>query len=292
MVAGRIYSSRRNAEILLELKSSCCSCSIPLTVDGRRMDALQNVPTHGLSAASYPFFYEFLTQEELPQFWLPRATLHSSAGAGYLKDMLQLRLEAPPRLAVVAVLVAHVRKSPLARHYRPYAEKSVRYWVLDGVIIDQEVLPLPVDCCSLAVFASAEGLTTDLSGMKLVQDHTYHERTLALNQSVEAWLTKSEANFERLLQGVESRARQEGALVFLAGAGLSFLAASPVILIPSALFGGVFYGQYKGSTDKPRVAEAVKTAFAKLRQAWPRSGKKRRSRRKRLFLAPPQPGGQ
>lgn len=31
----------------------------------------------------------------------------------------------------------------------------------------------------------------------------------------------------------------------------------------------VFYGQYKGSTDKPKIAEAVTQAFGELQKEWP-----------------------
>jgi len=169
--------------------------------------------------------------------------------------MAQQELGAPARFSAAAVLVAHATKPPLARHYKPSSQASICYWVQDGLIIEQQPFELAERCCSLAVFANAEGLDTDLSGMKLQKNSLYKKRRLALARVLGSWLKRSEANFERLMQSV--------------GAGLSLLTAQPVVLIPSALAGLVFYGQYKGSTDKPRIAEAVTQAFQQLQTDWP-----------------------
>lgn len=79
-VAGVVMSGKRNADIVLALERNCYVCPLPLTADGRRLDALQKARVQGRSFNSYPIAFGTVASE-LKSFRLPPGTFEKAVGA-------------------------------------------------------------------------------------------------------------------------------------------------------------------------------------------------------------------
>ena len=112
-ILREIQAAERNAELLRELRGRAFSCPIPLTVNARRLDALQHCPGHGLSASSYPVMLECIPGP-LPSLQLPAQTAGGFEIPTGTHPRLQ-RLLAPSAdpaeaFALACLLTAHVRE--------------------------------------------------------------------------------------------------------------------------------------------------------------------------------------
>jgi len=157
-----------NAEILQEIQRYAFVCPVPLTVDGRRMDALQAGPQQGYGPSTLPFFIATATST-LKRLSLPPGTWEGHnpevVAEGQPKNLGRRKMGARGPVCAAAVLAVH-RHRDLEGRWKFNNISSNFYWVRDGVVVLVEELSLPALSVSCGVFASAEGIPTDLTGFK------------------------------------------------------------------------------------------------------------------------------
>jgi len=112
-------------------------------------------------------------------------------------------------------------------YFVSFKRESQVLWVLDGVVVDSQPLPIPQDTCSAGLLLSAQGLTLDLSGFSLQRDQHYHAR-LALGCSLaRPEISNLRPNFQRYLE--YRKKWSSTSLASLSGfAGLCLIPAGPL----------------------------------------------------------------
>ncbi|MFN8608233.1 MAG: hypothetical protein U0931_11925 [Vulcanimicrobiota bacterium] len=275
MVEGRSFSllpnyegASRNAEIARELAEHAFTCSKPLRLDKRRLDALQNSPRHGLSASTYPIEIGFL-KADVPVFPLPPGTLkgfipQDNVDAS-MKKILRSQVSLPSRLGVAALVTAHLRKTQQNKNviWQTFTDQSIVYWVRDGVVVDRSPVK-STNCCSLALFASAEGLSADATGFELIKDSAFRSRLNEVCQCGANFLREVELDGSGVLAEAHLLARVLGGALILGGIGLSFaslphglvLAASGAVSIAGA------------GRKEQELLEHLQTGLRSLQKDW------------------------
>ena len=242
-----IEAASGNAAVLAELRDRAFVCEIPLRVDNRRLDALQACPGYGLSNISYPIHLGFLS-DTLPQLQIPPATLGgfqaAQPGDKHLSKVFHQQVTVPSKVAVACLITAHLKqvKKDKALVWQTYMNHSTLFWVRDGVVIDKDYLGVNNSCVSCALFASAEGLRSDLSGFILTRDDVYRDRLQRVCATFVPFLEQAEVSLAALVSSHEQKGRLVGGLMmvgavviafsvpiwglFLAGGGLATLLAA------------------------------------------------------------------
>lgn len=258
-----------NAAGLEELSSGAYVCPIPLAVDNRRLDRLQGCPSHGCTTRSYPLHLGF-AECSLPPLALPPGTFRDgfsrAEGEGNLRKLLVV--EPPPPSPSLACLTSiHVERAPGPNQWRVWRSPSLLYWVLDGVVVAKESIQgLPNLSVSRALFASADGLATDLSG-RMIHDPVYQERRGQLLQASQAGLDAVSVTLRDFKRDGKGQDR------WLA---LSQVASGALMLLldPFSGFGkmGESVETFKeAGTDHAETANAVLDALGKLQMQWPQA---------------------
>ena len=186
-------SAAVNAETLLEVQQHAFVCSVPLVVDGRRIDALQIGPHHGYHPQTIPIVIATATSslqtlEVPPGTWEdPRPAAISERQPEKLTRR-KVGCRGPISVAGIIALHAHRIKDGSWAAGRTY---SHFFWVRDGVVVHTEGLnqpePLSVSC---GVFASALGMSSDLTGFTLMdQDEMTRRRSTACQAWGRIWPT-------------------------------------------------------------------------------------------------------
>ncbi len=195
-----------NAEVLAALRDRAFTCSIPLKVDNRRMDALQACPKYGVSRTSYPVYLAFLAAGELPEFRIPPATLGGyrapQEGDSQVAKVFHRQVNLPPRVALATLITAHLREVKRGKSmvWEIYSQTSCLFWVRDGVVVDWEPLKTAGGCVSCAIFVSAEGLSSDLSGLKLSRNEEYEDRLGLALETFKPFLARTEVSLESMIR--------------------------------------------------------------------------------------------
>lgn len=251
-IVGMVTAGYHNADIFQTIKRFCHVCPLPLTVDGRRLDALQNASIQGWSNTSYPIALAALATD-LNSFTLPPGTFLKSVGAGAgfspvadlgggLKGFAQAKmaeLTLIKEASLVYIIAAHVVLTLKGgtESWQQGKGLSMLYWVQDGAIVGEDVLFGEQLQCSMGCFISAEGLATDISGFKLVLNDEKKMRAKAAYLA----LCKAKAQIEGIdLSEVAPLAGKKASLGggILIGAGVMGLFISPIIGLLS-IAGGV-----------------------------------------------------
>jgi len=199
-----IEAAERNAEVLLELKQKAFVCPIPLRLDGLRLDALQLCPSHGLSSRSSLLRLGF-PQGPLAPLGIPPATSGGYVREGEMRadldGLFEAPQEAPTAAALLCLLTAHAVLVPEGKRqgWRSAPHASSLYWVLDGVVLNQATFSVPSRCCSLAVMASAEGMTTDLTGFALQINAEYRRRLWKVYELVADFARTARVDFSQVV---------------------------------------------------------------------------------------------
>lgn len=176
--ASHQEAARCNAEVAQTLQRFAYTCPASLTLDGRRLDGLQLCPTHGYGEAVHPFQVGWTSEGE-PRFPLPPGTYERTKNQAQEAKPKSLRAISEPleRMALPTgkVSVAWVLSLQVGSKQVEGRAKTVLvpipaklYWIADGVVVDEELIPVETGV-SAALFASAEGLLTDASGLALVR---------------------------------------------------------------------------------------------------------------------------
>lgn len=196
---SNIKVARQIADANKALADNAYTCPIPLGLEGRRIDAFQHCPTHGLRPRSHPYALRRCTAE-LPGFPVPQKTFWYFSGD-------EVQVEKPSRLKALSLPLCD-RSEPygtaevvyLVTYHCDYQREelshpSVCHWVKDGVVVDQQRLAVPEGPHSVAMFLSAQGLAADLTTLHLRDSE---ERTRRLEQaakSVGTGLTEIQGGF-------------------------------------------------------------------------------------------------
>jgi hypothetical protein len=171
------HSRRSCAEESAALNRRCFVCPVPLLLDGRRLDALQNCPGYGYSEIAIPLVLGF-TQGDLPEFPCPQATLDWRGPRVPKSDMLpveealdQAALGRPTGTGLAFQLSYQVSKgtSGFQSTYRPREVRSSCHWVVDGAVIATESFDVAASPYAVGAYISAAGLATDLTGFALLE---------------------------------------------------------------------------------------------------------------------------
>lgn len=276
MVEGRRFSlipdfeaASRNAEIAKELAGQAFVCCKPLRLDNRRLDALQLCPRHGLSSASYPIQIGFL-KGDLPPIGLPPATLGGYAEPKEvdpsMRKLLHGEATIPSRLSLACMVTAHLRKVPKEKSlvWKAYEEESLIYWVRDGVVVDRTRPKQQAACCSLALFASADGLTADATGFTLQKTEEFRSREEQVCRLGADFLAEIQLNLSEVIQDARRNARRLGGLLTLGGIGCSFFS----IVHGAAITLVGVYKYWTAGSDEAEVAAHVDQGLRALKKDW------------------------
>lgn len=236
-IRSSIESARSNAALARELCEGAFVCPIPLELDGRRIDALQNCPSHGLKKGSYPIFLLF-GEGSGPVLPVPPATFGKWVAPRLVNSSLShcLRgLQPPTRQPVSAMLIsAHLDLEGTTFHQ----ENSYYYWVCDGVVIcRQEILSLGTGGVSCAIFSSANGLRRDLTGFSVALEDVTRKQLDLVGRGLGRKLRTAVVPIDKLAAGGRAGSVWAGraliALGILMGVGSYFepLAAPGVVAL-------------------------------------------------------------
>lgn len=217
-----------NAAVLAELRDRAYTCSIPLKLDNRRLDALQACPNYGTSKTSFPIYLGFLPGE-LPELPVPPGTLGDyrpvNAGDATVSKVFHPATHLPPKVAVACLITAHLREVQRgkARVWETYGQQSSLFWVRDGVVVDREILKTSMTCVSCALFVSAEGLASDLTGLKLSRGEAYQERFRQALETFKPFLWEAEVSLAAMLESQKLSGRVAGGVMLVGALALGFL---------------------------------------------------------------------
>ncbi|MBN9416697.1 hypothetical protein ABS71_08785 [bacterium SCN 62-11] len=217
-----------NAEVLAELRDRAFTCSIPLKVDNRRMDALQACPKYGVSKSSYPVYLAFLGGD-LPELKIPPATFGKyrpqAEGDSEIAKLFHRQTKLPEKVAVGSLITAHVRevKRGKATVWEAYSMGSCLYWVRDGVVVDWEHLKTSAACISCALFVSAEGLATDLTGLKLARGEAYEDRVEQALEILKPFVSSAEVSLEAMIRSQKLAGNVAGGIMLVGAVTLGLM---------------------------------------------------------------------
>lgn len=222
-----IEAAAGNAAVLQILREQAFTCGVPLKVDNRRLDALQACPGYGMSKASYPVYLGFLAAE-MPDLTIPPATLGeyrpAQPGDSTVSKVFHNQARLPAHVGVACLITAHLRQVERNRSlvWETYQNHSTLFWVRDGVVVDRDHLGLGTGSISCALFASAEGLRTDISGFQLARDEDYRQRTATVLATFAPFLEQTEVSLEALVSSQQLNGRLTGGLMMVGAMVLFF----------------------------------------------------------------------
>ena len=214
------------AELQTELLEFAHASPIPIEVDGWRLDRLQNSPANGDTQSSFPLS-ALLFSADVPVQPLPAGT--RSAGRRCPTQAARLTSGLPvwgePEGATLFAL-ASLRVKPsgeagLFWNLEVDARSTNLCWILHGVIVQVERLPLPRRAVGLTLYASAEGLATDASGLSLRTLQAEHDRRrCAIARAVQLGLASTSLDLSAAFGNYRRRIQRRSA-----GAGGSLVGA-------------------------------------------------------------------
>jgi hypothetical protein len=267
---SNIEAATRNAELARELTQHAFACPKPLRLDRRRLDALQLCPRHGLSSTSYPVQMGFL-KGEIPEFKLPQATISGFTQPKEvdpkMRKILKNQATLPSRLALVCLVTAHLRKVAQEKTmvWEAYTEESLIYWVRDGVVVERTRPKVGSSgCCSLAVFASAEGLDSDAGGFTLRKNDEFSTRERQVCRLGANFLREVDLSMDAIVHSARRNSRIFGGLIALGGIGAAFWA--PAHGIGITLMGA--YTFFTAGSNETEVARQTEAGLHGLRRDW------------------------
>ena len=217
-----------NAAVLTELRDRAYTCSVPLKLDNRRMDALQASPTYGSSKTSFPIYLGFLPGE-LPELPIPPATFGEyrpiAPGDATMSKIFHPQAHLPEKVGVACLITAHLREVQRGKVmvWETYSQPSSLFWVRDGVVVDWETLKNAVGCVSCALYVSAEGMTSDLTGLKLARNEAYQQRFQAAVDAFKPFLSQAEVSLEAMVESQKMSGRVAGGVLLVGALALGFM---------------------------------------------------------------------
>lgn len=255
MILRNIEAARCNADILEELRNFAYVYPIPLQVDQRRIDGLYACPSQGTGAENFPIHLIF-AQAPTPPMSFPRGAL----------EVTSATVTGPLQANAACLLAAHFRRVERDKKVvweTPSRSSNLR-WVVDGVIVDSDDLPVPASPISCSLFASAEGLATDLSGFRLQRNTAQRERTQQLIEVFGPALAQITFNLDSLVEQKRQTAKLTSSLLVAGGVVIAFFSPlhSLCILIGAA-------ANYTKAGSRERELEGIlQFEFRNWQSAW------------------------
>lgn len=182
--------SQRTIDLTDCLMERAYVCSVPLYFEGRRIDSLDCSPMHGTTPQSAPFAAGSLA-DSLPPFRRPQAP-----GSAAFEQILE---SSGLSDSVSALWTASVHFEASPSNWKEKPTNSEIVWVKDGVVLARESLTNIPRTVAIAVYVSAEGLKTDLSGFKLVADESTELRKKSIRTGLQVGLQELSINIENFL---------------------------------------------------------------------------------------------
>lgn len=231
-----LSAARINNEISTALKDYCFTSPIPLLVDARRFDALQNCPEYGWNESSFPIALSFLEDQQLPTITVPQGTFLPIKNFKNRKLMDGAGLESITKKVMRAVkpldktgLAALVSVNAVLRNQgenQAYLwelrQRSSRcFWIQDGVAVQRQSFPIEACSVSVACFLNADGLENDLSGFYLADERIRNVRLLEAGELlVDTLKTISRVSSGEIREHNKSRYQKIGNTTLIVGIGL------------------------------------------------------------------------
>ncbi len=174
-----IEAAQTNSDNLKALSERAFTLPIALTVDGRRLDSLGRCPGYGYHRYGRPFGIGWGSPSS-PCFRLPPGTFEVTAQAEGMVGLNELsshfaQRQAPPEEVSLAWLHTLHFGPPRGDDESFGADWVLHqfpakiFWLSQGVVVETETLHEIELSASVAIFLSAEGLESDLSGWSLVE---------------------------------------------------------------------------------------------------------------------------
>lgn len=263
-VAGVVMSGKRNADIVLALERNCYVCPLPLTADGRRLDALQKARVQGRSRNSYPIAFGTIASE-LQSFRLPPGTFEKTTGAAIslslldnsgggwgdfsLEKMSAIPAQKEASLAYITAVHMMMVGYGKSADWQEGRDLSMLYWVLDGAVVEEELLISERSHCSIGCFISAQGLETDISGFKLILSQEKKRRyKVARNDILQAKSQIESVDLDAMVSSTKRRFVILGSIV--SGVGLISVLANPIF---GLFFAGTGVAIFLTASSKART---------------------------------------
>lgn len=267
---------RSYVPIIDELDRYCYASAVPILLDGRRVDGLVASRGLGLSESNRPLALLGL-----------RELLHSPPHISLPEDFEEK----------VASLLSHPRR--LARTYGGAREfqaalmltarfeqgwtdllgprrRTQLLWLKDGLVVQEDLLELRTTTVGVTMFANADGLDTDLTGLGLLHNEEYRARRVEIlaatatamrDQRIEkaAFFREdqdSQSHTDREWDEQEAVRKRIKVLLKGSGTGLTLALLNPIIGIPTTV---AAVGYTYARKPKP-VDEKVRAGREKLEE--------------------------
>lgn len=263
-------AAKGNADLAAELVREAFVCPIPLELDGRRLDALQACPTHGLRVQSYPVFLGLSSAADLPPFSLPPGSLVKYRPKETVDGRLDLltQIEVPRQPAAACLISLHIQQ--VTRNKRTFweekAQEPLLYWVRHGVVVRCEPIrwlyPATVSC---AVFASAVGLNSDLTGFGLIEDAATVERRRRVLTSLRDCVQRADFSLQKVVNSSRLGGRVLGGVMLVGGGALAF--SSPIHGLVAMGYGA--YSLLTAGSEEAQLDSNLHEGLDRLKRAWP-----------------------
>lgn len=246
--------SRRNAELMQEMRKRCFASPIPVEIDKKRLDALQLCPIHGQGERSTLLKIDF-AENDLPTLPLPQAG-----------DRLDLKgfcrsPKLPQQAGLFALFAGHfwLQGSSL-NHDR---HRCAVHWIQDGLALDTRTfLDMPARSCSFGLVASAEGLDLDLSGMKLLDSQPFKTRLRQILWAAAPLVARTHPEFGEFLR--RAQATKKGEEMAIGALGFALLWIIPPIGL--GLLGVSAFRHFKpGPTSQEKMSILVSADLSQLK---------------------------
>ncbi|MCA9792620.1 MAG: hypothetical protein KC910_12525 [Candidatus Eremiobacteraeota bacterium] len=271
-----IQAAQRNADILKTLTHRAFTCSIPLRVDARRMDALQLSPNHGYGKASHPVSLGWAPADD-GTFVLPPGTFagvlpSEQAHKQEVTRSLSFSVERPAvpntnQVIAAWLMTTHFEevKSGKSKTWELRQKPSKLYWVHDGVILGSEEL-FPSDrSVSIGVFADVGELKLDLTGFGIIHEEAHQARKQRVLQAAAAAFEAVPAiPLSAFVENAQESGRKLGTV--LAVGGVLTLALSP---LHSLMFlAGAAFTYYTAGNVEAGIESGLQSGLAELRDEY------------------------
>jgi hypothetical protein len=171
--------------MLLEMERYSYVCPIPLFADGRRLDGVLRSSALKWSSRKKPIRVAGL---EIPGDDDPRFPICEGFANQILTVDLSLKQVLEKSIQgrdCEAYFVMSLETRRTALHVMDMANRSTLLWVRNGVIVEEENIPIATRCLGLTVFASAEGLRSDLTGFQLTRNEAFTARRTRILERLE-----------------------------------------------------------------------------------------------------------
>ncbi len=193
------------------LESFAFASAVPITCDGRRLSGIHLGEPSEDGLACRPVALLPLNSEGVPPSDFGSALDWTGSALGGV-ELDRGWTEVRP---FAAVLLLHVTWSKTRRSFGLTQGLSRLVWVQDGVVVREQNLPLE-GRLGLTVVVSGAGLTTDLSGLHLVESQALHERSAHIASDLPRAVADLWEQSQRGAAGEETGAWQAGRARFMA----------------------------------------------------------------------------